>query len=75
VSLSIVLAQAGRNDLSRVQVARCIADLNEARLRFLSTGSLYALLVLSRGFGVEITDPRLRDLAPQLLPADIRGRL
>jgi hypothetical protein len=75
VSLAIVLAQADRPDLARNQVRRCIADLNEERLRSLSTGSLYALLVLSHSFGIEIVDPRLRELAPELLPPVLRERV
>jgi hypothetical protein len=75
VSLSIVLVQAGRVDLAREQVRRCIAEVNEERLRSLSTGSLYALLVLGHSLGLDIADPRLRDLAPDLLPADLRSRI
>ncbi len=75
VSLSIVLVQAGRSDLARGQVSRCFADLNEERLRSLSTGSLYALLVLGHSFGFEIKDPGLRELAPGLLPESLRSRL
>jgi hypothetical protein len=55
VSVAIVMAQAGRIELSRDQARRCLAKVNEARLRSLSTGSLFALLVLGRSFGLEIT--------------------
>ncbi|HZZ17898.1 MAG TPA: hypothetical protein VFE25_00940 [Opitutaceae bacterium] len=75
VSLSIVLVQAGRENLAREQVRRCIAELNEERLRSLSTGSLYALLVLGHSFGFQIADPRLRELAPELLPETLRSRI
>jgi hypothetical protein len=75
VSLAIVLAQGGKLDLARAQVSRCMADASEERLRSLSTGSLYALLVLGRTFGAEMRDPALGDLALQLLPADVRSRL
>ena len=74
-SLAVVLARAQRFDLARDQVRRCMADATEARLRSLSTGSLYDLLVLAHAFGLEIADPGLRDLALGLLPADLRGRL
>jgi hypothetical protein len=75
VSLAVVLARAERFDLAREQVRRCIADINEARLRSLSAGSLYGLLVLAHSFGIEIADPGLRDLALDLLPGDLRTRL
>jgi hypothetical protein len=75
VSLAVVLAQAGRSDQSRDQVRRCLADLNEPRLRSLSAGSLYALLELAHLFGLEIPDPAFRELAPTLLPGDLRNRL
>jgi hypothetical protein len=75
VSLAVVLARAQQFDLSREQVRRCVADASEARLRSLSTGSLFDLLVLSRSFRVEFADPGLRDLALDLLPGDLRSRL
>jgi hypothetical protein len=75
VSVAIVLAQGDRPDLARDQVHRCIVDLTEERLRSLSTGSLYALLVMAHSFGFEIIDPRLRELAPELLPDALRSRI
>jgi hypothetical protein len=75
VSLAIVLTQAGRIDLAREQVRRCVAEASEPRLRSLTTGSLFDLLVLGRSFGLEIADERLRGLALDLLPGDLRGRL
>ncbi len=75
VSLAVVIARAQRFDLAREQVRRCLSDVNEARLRSLSTGSLYDLLVLAHSFGLEIADPRLRSLALELLPGDLRNRI
>jgi hypothetical protein len=75
VSVAVVLARAQRFDLAREQVRRCVAEASEARLRSLSTASLYDLLVLAHSFGLEIADPGLRDLALDLLPGDLRNRL
>jgi hypothetical protein len=75
VSLAIVLVEGRRIDLARAQVRRCLADVNEGRLRLLSTGSLYDLLLLGHSFRIEIADPRLRDLAVELLPVDLRSRV
>jgi hypothetical protein len=75
VSLAIVLARAGQVDLAREQVRRCLAELSEKRLRSLSTGSLYNLLVLSHSFGLAATDPKLRELALDLLPSGLRRSL
>jgi hypothetical protein len=75
VSLAIVLAEGKRFDLGRDQVRQCLAEMNEERLRSLTTMSLYRLQVLSRAFGLDIADPRLRDLARSLLPAELRGRI
>lgn len=75
VSLAVVLAQGNRSDLARKQLQRCIADLNAARLRALSTGSLYRLQVLCKALDLPITDPALRELARQLLPAELRRRV
>lgn len=75
VNLAVVLAQGKRSDLAAVQVRRCLAELDEARLRSLTTGSLYRLQVLGKAFQMEITDPRLRELALSLLPPEIRQAL
>ena len=75
VSLAIVLTRAERVDLAREQVRRCLAELSDKKLRSLSTGSLYNLLVLSHSFGLVATDPKLRELALDLLPGDLRSRL
>ncbi|HXQ80613.1 MAG TPA: hypothetical protein VN775_04820 [Opitutaceae bacterium] len=75
VSLAIVLTQGRQIDLARDQVRRCLADVNEGRLRSLSAGSLYDLLVLGRTFGLGIADPKLREIALNLLPGDLRGGL
>jgi len=75
VSVAIVLTQGRRLDLAREQVRRCLAEATEPRLRSLSTGSLFGLLVLAHSFGLQIADPRLRDLALDLLPGDLRSRL
>jgi hypothetical protein len=75
VSLAVVLALGGREDLSRVQAERCLKSMNPERLRSLTTGSLYHLLVLFRHFGLEVTDPELRALSLKLLPSELRERL
>jgi hypothetical protein len=75
VSLAVVLARAQRFGQSRDQVRRCVADATEPRLRSLSTGSLYDLLVLAKSFRVDFADPGLRDLALDLLPGDLRNSL
>ena len=75
VSLAVVLARADRVDLAQGQTRRCLAESNETRLRSLSTGSLYGLMVLSQSFGLGFPDPKLRELALDLLPVDMRSGL
>ena len=75
VSLAYVLAQGNRPELAREQVRRCLGELNEMRLRSLSTGSLFRLQVLGKKFGLEISNPQLRTLALDLLPPASRSRL
>jgi hypothetical protein len=75
VSLAVVLALGGRADLSEAQVRRCVADIDSTRVRMLTTGSLYHLLVLCKHFGIELPDPRLHELAIKLLPVELRERL
>ena len=74
VSLAVVLALGGRYDLSRAQVRRCIDEIDDERIRSLTTESLYHLLLLGRRFGTEIPDPGLHALALGLLPEKLRER-
>jgi hypothetical protein len=75
VGLAIVLAQAHHVDLARIRLKKCVDEIDEEKLRLLSTNSLYRFQVLRRALGMEIKDPRLRDEAMDLLPADLRERL
>jgi len=75
VGLAVVLAQSDHVAPAREQLQRCLNEATAARLRSLSTGSLFALLELSRLLHLELPDPGLRALAPQLLPGDLRDRL
>jgi hypothetical protein len=75
VSLAVVLALAGRNDLAKPQVQRCMTELDETRLRSLSEGSLYRLLLLGRSLEVSVPQPALREVALSLLPAEQRAKL
>ncbi|MEO6004831.1 MAG: hypothetical protein ABIZ04_24200 [Opitutus sp.] len=74
VSLAIVLAQGKRTDLARKQVQRCITEMTTPRVRSLTTGSLFRLLVLSKAFDQPIPDRDLREVAQRLVPAELRGR-
>jgi hypothetical protein len=75
VSLAMVLARGKQYTLAAEQMRRCLEGLREDRLRSLTTGSLYDLLVLAHAFRLEIADARLRDLAIDLLPEDLRSRI
>lgn len=75
VSLAVVLAQAKERDLALAQVQHCLKDIDEAKIRMLSTGELYRLQVLAKAFGLPFADPHLHQLALGLLPADMRSRL
>jgi hypothetical protein len=75
VSLAVALAQAGQLEQASRQVRRCMAEVNAQKLRELSTGSLYQLLVLSSAVGANFSDPLLRGLALELLPAELRTKL
>jgi hypothetical protein len=75
VSLAVVLAKDKARDASREQVQQCLEEIDATRLRTLSTGSLYRLLVLAKAYGLPIADPDLRALALSLLPAEARDRL
>ena len=75
VSLAVVLALNKHADLAREQTQRCLAEVDETKLRSLTTGSLYRLQVLGKTYGLKIADQRLRRLALDLLPAESSDRL
>ncbi len=75
VSLAVILARGRKMDLAREQVQLCLAAVDAAKLRSLSTGSLYRLQVLTKAFGLVVADQQLRELAADLLPADLRNGL
>ncbi len=74
VSLAVVLAKAKQEKLAREQVTACLAVADEGKLRSLSPGSLYRLLVLSRAFDLRL-DPKLHEFALTLVPVELRDRL
>ena len=75
VSLAVVLALGSRNDLASQQVMRCVSEIDAAKIRSLTTGSLYHLQVLEKAYGLGIADPKLRALTMKLLPSELRDRL
>ncbi|MEO6567790.1 MAG: hypothetical protein ABIO94_03425 [Opitutaceae bacterium] len=75
VNLAVVLTLGGRKDLARPQVERCWKEMDAEKLRSLTTGELYRLLVLGKANGLQISDPRVSDLVRLLLPSDLRQRL
>ncbi|HWA87070.1 MAG TPA: hypothetical protein VG710_12655 [Opitutus sp.] len=75
VSLAATLAQGGQLEPARKQLRLCLDGVTEKRLRALSPGSLYRLLVLTRALAMEIADPRARALAWELLPPELRAQL
>ena len=72
VSLAIALAEGKSFEAARHQVQRCLDELDEARLRSLTTLSLYRLQAMNKAFGLAFADPKLRALARQLLPVELR---
>lgn len=75
VNLAVVLTLGGRKDLARPQIERCWKEIDAEKLRSLTTGELYRLLVLGKTSGLQIADPALNDLIRLLVPADLRQRL
>jgi len=75
VSMAIMLARGKHMDLARDQVRRCLAEVDEGKLRWLTTGSLFRLEALCKAFGLAISDQQLRALALDLLPPDLQQRL
>jgi hypothetical protein len=75
VGLAIVLAQAHHADLARARLRQCVEEVDEEKLRSLSTNLLYSLQEARVVLGVEIADPRMQETAMDLLPPDLRARL
>jgi hypothetical protein len=75
VRLAVVLARANHLDLARAQMSRCLDGIDSRKLRLLSTKALFRFQILLKGFGLEVSDPKLRALSLDLLPSDLRARL
>jgi hypothetical protein len=75
VSLAVLLARAKLPELAREQAKRCVAEATEARLRFLTSGSLYQLMILRKVYGLEFKDPKLEGIALGLLSPEARDRV
>jgi hypothetical protein len=74
VDLAVVLARAKDTVLAKKQLTLCINAIDDDRIRSLSPGSVYRLLVLCRGLGV--TMPAAEQvLALSLVPPNLRVRL
>jgi hypothetical protein len=74
VALAVILARGGKIDTAKEQALRCWAEADGSKLKALSAGSLFGLLVVGDTFKADI-DPQLRSLALELLPAGLRARL
>lgn len=75
ISLALALAQARRMDQAKAMVGNCLEGADDERLRSLSPGTLYRLLLFCRTTGVDFPEPSQREAALALLPAEWRERL
>jgi hypothetical protein len=74
VDLAVVLARARDTVLAKRQLTLCINAIDDDRIRSLSPGSVYRLLVLCGGLGVTMP-PAEHALALSLVPPTLRVRL
>jgi hypothetical protein len=75
VAVAITLARAQLEQPARRQIERCLAELDEAAVRSLSTGALYNFLVLQRAFELPWPNPPVGQIALELLPPHLRQQL
>ena len=75
VSLAIVLTEGKRLDLAREQLRRCLEEIDEMKLRSLTSGALYRLHFLLKAFNQPIANPELRKLSVALLPPEMSNQL
>jgi hypothetical protein len=68
VSLAILLAQARQLDRARTHTQRCMGEITETKMRWLTTNSLFRFHALAKIFELQISDPPLRTLALERLP-------
>jgi hypothetical protein len=62
-------------DLAQSRLRKCIDEIDDGKLRSLSTILLYRFHVLRRAFDLDIRDPAMRALSLDLLPPDLRSRV
>jgi len=74
VDLAVVLARANLEGLAKQQVEFCISNIDDAKIRSLSPGSVYRLLVMCRGLRVSMPIAQ-RAVALSLVSPDLRARL
>ena len=67
LSLAVVFARGQRMDLARQEFERCVAEVDETRLRFLTGYELFHFEFLRKSFGLELSNPGLRRLIDALL--------
>ncbi len=75
LALAVVLYQAKLKDLARERLQHCVEEADEAKVRSLSTGAIYRLLVLARAYELSFREPKVGELALNLLPPEARSRL
>ncbi|RME71793.1 MAG: hypothetical protein D6781_03470 [Verrucomicrobia bacterium] len=75
VSLALVLADGGRMELARRELARCAAEIDAEGVRDLSTVALARFVELCGTLGLRVADPEARDLSLRLLPQAVRERV
>ena len=75
VSLAVVLLLGEQRELAKEQTSRCLKDATPERIRFLGTEALYHLMVLGKTFDQSFPDPKLGQLALDLLPPNLKERL
>jgi tetratricopeptide (TPR) repeat protein len=74
LTLAVMLAEAKRFEAAREQFRRCLQEIDEPKIRGLSSVALFRLHALCRGFREPIPDAKLAELARKLLPPEMRAR-
>lgn len=75
VSLAVLLTLGGKPDIARKELESVLRQIDETKLKSLSDGSLYKLNVLLKTFHMQISDPRLQQMARDILPTEYLQRL
>jgi hypothetical protein len=75
LSLAVLLAQQKQNNLAEEQTRCLLSEVDDTKLRSVTTLSLYRFHLLLKRYNLQLPSPQLTELARNLLRPDLQSRL